>query len=185
MSFSVFSLDSAKHLFQMELIKQFKDYPTPQSYVKVEGTIDDVATRAVRNGEQWTFMVDKSRQSKLYYVLKKAIVNQLGMTDWVTYLLMFTKKWYKGWSNEERMDKKKYYRKDGVILRSPDKINKYNPFMTALVVVTPDPKIYYCKLSDLNIEMTKNPEMYQYFTDSDGLIKSGAPRSIFTEKDVF
>ena len=185
MSFSVFSLDSAKHLFYMELIRQLQSHNTPQSYVKVEGTIDDVALVPVKSGEQMTYMVDKSgRQSKLYYIIKKAVINPLGMTDWVTYLVMYAKRWYKGWAREDKLDMKKYAGREGVLFRAPDRVFKFNPFMTALVVVTPEPEIRYCKLADINKETTKDVNTFRYFKDGD-VFKSGAPKSIFSEKDVF
>lgn len=184
MSFNVFSLDSAKHLFYMELIKQFKDHNTPQAYVKVEGTIDDVALIPNRSGDQVTYMIDKSgRQSKLYYVIKKAIVNPLGTTDWATYLVMYAKKWYRSWAKDDKLDMKKYAGKDGILFRAPDRVFKYNPFMTALVVITPD-EIRYCKLADIGMATTKDPNNFRYFKDGD-VFKSGAPKSIFSEKDVF
>ena len=182
MSFNVFSLESAKHLFYMELIKQFKGHNTPQAYVQVEGTIDDVALIPVRSGEQVSYMVDKSgRQSKLYYIIKKAIINPLGTTDWVTYLVMYAKKWYKSWARDNKMDIKKYAGKEGILFRAPEKVFRYNPYMTALVVITSDPEveIRYCRLADMN-----NNKSYRYFKDGD-VFKSGAPKSIFSEKDVF
>lgn len=188
MSFNVFSLESAKHLFYMELIKQFKDYPSPQQYVQVVGTIDDAALMPVRSGENTTYMMDNSRQSKLFYVIKKAMINQLGMTDWVTYFLMYTKKWYKSWASEDAMNIKKYRGREGITFRAPHKLFSYkmSPYMSALVVITIDPKtsINYCKLSDLMMDMTKNAERYRTFDDK-GIEKSGAPRSLFSEKDVF
>ena len=187
MSFSVFSLDSAKHLFYMELIKQFQSYNTPQSYVQVEGTIDDVALVPIRTGEQVSYMIDRSgRLSKLYYVIKKAMVNPLGMTDWVTYIVMYARKWYKSWANDDKLDIKKYQGREGILFRAPDKVFKYNPHMTALVVITSEPelRINYCKLADINRELTKNPDNFRYFKDGD-VFKSGAPKSLFTEKDCF
>lgn len=190
MSFSVFSLDSAKHLFYMELIKQFKDYPTPQQYVKVEGTIDDNALIPVRSGESTLYMLDKSgRQSKLFYVIKKAMINQLGMTDWVTYFLMYTKRWYKSWASEDKMNIKKYDRREGITFRAPHKLFRYphsSPYMSALVVITTEPtlKINYCKVSSLCMDITKKVDSYRTFMEND-IEKSGAPRSLFSEKDVF
>jgi hypothetical protein len=171
----------------MELIKQFKEHNTPQSYVKVEGTIDDVALKQVRSGEQISYMIDRSgRQSKLYYIIKKAMINPLGMTDWVTYLLMYSKRWYRGWAKDDKLDIKKYQGREGILFRAPDKVFKFNPFMTALVVITSEPQleIRYCKLADINKELTKNVDNYRYFKDGD-VFKSGAPKSIFSEKDVF
>ena len=189
MSFNVFSLESAKHLFYMELIKQFSGHNTPQAYVQVEGTIDDVALVPVRTGGggQVSYMIDKSgRQSKLYYVIKKAIISPLGTADWATYLVMYAKKWYKRWASDDRLDIKKHDRKEGILFRAPDKVFKYNPHMTALVVITSEPElsIRYCKLADINRELTKNPDNFRYFKDGD-VFKSGAPKSIFSEKDVF
>jgi hypothetical protein len=171
----------------MELIKQFKDYPTPQAYVQVEGTIDDVALNQVKTGEQISYMIDKSgRQSKLYYIIKKAVINPLGTTDWVTYLVMYARKWYRSWANDDKLDIKKHNRKEGILFRAPDKVFKFNPYMTALVVITAEPetKIHYCKLVDINKELTKKPDNFRYFKDGD-VFKSGAPKSIFSEKDVF
>jgi hypothetical protein len=191
MSFNVFSLDSAKHLFYMELVKQFVDkgFSTPQTYVQVEGTIDGVAVRYIRQeGKQTQVLIDRSgKQSKLYYIIKKAIINPLGTTDWATYLVMYTKKWYKSWAKDDKMDMKKYYGREGVLFRSPEKLFKYNPHMTALVIVSsePDVRIHYCKLMDINKEVSKDIDKFRYFEDNDGLIKSGAPKSIFKEKDVF
>jgi hypothetical protein len=171
----------------MELIKQFKEHNTPQAYVKVEGTIDDVALKQVKSGEQISYMIDRSgRQSKLYYIIKKAMVNPLGMTDWVTYLLMYSKRWYRGWAKDDKLDIKKHLGREGILFRAPDKVFKFNPFMTALVVITSEPQleIRYCKLADINKELTKNVDNYRYFKDGD-VFKSGAPKSIFSEKDVF
>jgi|SRR5690349_10288838 len=191
MSFNVFSLDSAKHLFYMELVKQFINYPSPTNYVNVVGTIDDAALIAVpTDGGRSQYIMDKSgRQSKLFYVIKKAIINPLGMTDWATYFLMYTKKWYKGWASEERMNIKKYDRKEGITFRAPHKLFRYphtSPYMSALVVVTSEPKtsINYCKLSDLMMDITKSVDEYRTFKEGD-IEKSGAPRSIFSEKDCF
>src|SRR5690349_20128617 len=134
MSFNVFSLDSAKHLFYMELVKQFINYPSPTNYVNVVGTIDDAALIAVPTDGRSQYIMDNSaRQSKLFYVIKKAIINPLGMTDWVTYFLMYTKRWYKNWAGENGMDIKKYYSKEGITFRAPHKLFKYphiNPYMS-------------------------------------------------------
>jgi hypothetical protein len=195
MSFNVFSLDSAKHLFYMELVKQFidKGYPSPTNYVNVMGTIDDAALVAVpsTDGNRSQYVLDNSgRQSKLFYVIKKAVINPLGMTDWVTYFLMYTKKWYKNWASEDNMDIKKYYKKEGITFRAPHKLFRYpntSPYMSALAVITTEPRtsINYCKISDLCMDLTKNVDIYRTFKDQQGIEKGGAPKSIFSEKDCF
>src|SRR5215210_3193007 len=171
-TFNVMSQESAKNYFYMLLLQQMsKNSDNPHYYIKELGPIEGAGSEQYidhDDHDRVRYRTNPDRLRVIFSVFQKAVINPLGIDDRVTYYVMYTRRWSKFWSREGNFDMKKYEGKDGILFQS-DRIfnhattNGRTPQRSAIVIITIEPslEIHYCKISDLNMELTNKPDHHK------------------------